>query len=104
MDSIISSIKAKPAVLVYFSGEGCGVCKALQPKIKEAFSTNFPKIEQIYLDVKQYNKVAVEFNVFSIPTILIFLDGKEFLREGRNCSIDLMIQKINRPYNMFFES
>ncbi len=102
LEDIQSSIKNKPAILLYFSGENCGVCKALQPKIKKAFDTNFPKIEQIYLDIEKYKNIAIDYSVFSMPTILIFLDGKEFARESRNLSVDALVQRLKRPYNLFF--
>ena len=81
-------IKDKPAVLLYFSGVGCGVCQALQPKIKKAFTDNYPLIEQYYLDIQEYKDIAISFEVFTMPTILVFLDGKEFVRKSRNMSVD----------------
>ncbi len=95
-------IKNKPALLIYFSGVGCGVCASLQPKIKESFSHSYPLIEQYYLDIEEYKEIAVSFGVFSIPTILIFLDGKEFVRKSRNMSVVGLIEDLKRPYNLFF--
>ncbi|MCK5110450.1 MAG: thioredoxin family protein [Arcobacteraceae bacterium] len=94
-------IKENSAVLLYFSGENCGVCKALQPKIKASFDEYFPKIEQIYLNAKTNQDISINFNVFSVPTILVFLDGKEQLRKGRNISIPQFIEEVKRPYNLF---
>ncbi len=94
-------IKRQPAVLVYFSGENCRVCNALQPKIKASFDEYFPKIKQIYLDAKTDQDIAINFNVFSVPTILVFLDRKEHLRKGRNISISQFIEEVKRPYDLF---
>jgi len=97
-----NTISAQPAVLLYFSGVGCGVCTVLQPKIKEAFSKYYPKIEQYYLDIDEHKELAISLNVFTMPTILVFLDGKEFARKSRNLSVDGFIQELQRPYNLFF--
>ncbi len=98
----INDITKKEAVMVYFSGVGCGVCKVLQPKIKESFSQNYPLIEQYYLDIEEHKSLAISLSVFSIPTILVFLDGKEFMRKSRNMSVDGLIRDLKRPYNLFF--
>ncbi len=97
------TISDEPAILIYFSGVGCGVCTALQPKIKKAFEENYPKIKQYYFDIEEYKEIAINFNVFSMPTVLVFLDGKEFVRKSRNMSVDGIINDLQRPYNLFIE-
>ncbi len=97
-----SIIQKQPAVLLYFSGVGCGVCQVLQPKIKEAFDINYPLIKQYYLDIEKYKEIAISFGVFTMPTILVFLDGKEFVRKSRNMSVDGLVQDLKRPYDLFF--
>ena len=93
-------IKKEVGVLLYFSGENCNVCHALRPKFKELFDKSFPKIKQIYLDAHQNPKISASFCVFSVPTILVFLDGKEFIREGRAVSLYQLKEKLQRPYKI----
>jgi thiol-disulfide isomerase/thioredoxin len=102
LEELKSIIKDKPAVLVYFSGIGCGVCQVLKPKIQKAFSDNYPLIQQYYLDIEEHKDIAVSYSVFTMPTILVFLDGKEFARKSRNMSVDGLIQDLKRPYDLFF--
>jgi thioredoxin-like negative regulator of GroEL len=97
---IEDKIKKCNGVMLYFWGDNCNVCDALKPKIKEAFEKEFPKIEQIYIDAKNNTDIAAHFSVFSIPTTIVFLDGKEFAREGRAMSVANLIEKIKRPYNI----
>jgi len=96
-------INNNDAVMVYFSGEFCGVCKVLQPKIKEAFEDEFPKIKQIYLEADNYKQTAIEFGVFAVPTIIVYFDGKEFARKSRNLSVGGFVQELQRPYGLFFD-
>ena len=103
LEEIKNKIDTQDGVMLYFWGDNCAVCDALKPKIKEAFEKNFPKIEQIYIDAKNKQDIAAAFSVFSIPTTIVFLAGKEFAREGRAVSIPLLIDKIKRPYNLLFE-
>jgi len=100
LEEIKNKIDTQDGVMLYFWGDNCAVCDALKPKIKEAFEENFPKIEQIYIDAKNNTEIAAAFSVFSIPTTIVFLAGKEFAREGRAVSIGALIEKIGRPYNI----
>jgi len=103
-EEILEEIENNLGVLLYFSGPNCNVCKALKPKINEASNKEFPKIEKIFIDVSLSPDIAAHFGVFSIPTILLFLDGREFARESRNISIAGFIEKLKRPYNLLINS
>jgi len=93
-------IKAEVGVLLYFSGENCSVCHALRPKFKELFDKEFSQIKQIYLDAHNNPQISANFQVFAIPTMLVFLDGREFIREGRAVSMYQLQQKLLRPYDI----
>jgi thioredoxin-like negative regulator of GroEL len=100
LEEIQNIIKSEVGVLLYFSGENCNVCHALRPKFKELFDKEFPKIKQIYLDAHENPQISANFQVFSVPTMLVFLDGKEFIREGRAVSIHQLQQKLQSPYEI----
>ena len=100
LKDIKDKIETKDGVMLYFWGDNCAVCDVLKPKISESFKDNFPKIEQIFIDAKNNTDIAAEFSVFSIPTTIVFLAGKEFAREGRAMSVQLLVEKIKRPYEI----
>ncbi len=103
IDDLKKEIESNAALLVYFSGENCGVCKALSPKIKEAVLVNYPKIKQLYISATEFQETAASLSVFTIPTVIVFLDGKEFVRKSRHISVGGLIEELSRPYNLFFE-
>jgi len=103
LEKLQNIIRAEIGVLLYFSGENCNVCHALRPKFKELFDKEFPKIKQIYLDAHENLEISSHFQVFSVPTMLVFLDGREFVREGRSVSLHQLTQKLARPYGMMTE-
>lgn len=103
LEQVNKTIKEEVGVLLYFSGEHCSVCHALRPKFRTLFDTEFPKLKQIYLDAQEYAEVSSHYNVFSLPTILVFLDGREFVREGRSVSLHKMSEHLKRPYLMMTE-
>ena len=102
LEEILKEIEENEAVMLYFWGENCNVCDALKPKIKSLLDKEFPKIKQLYINAKKNPQIASHFSVFSIPTTIIFLDKKEFIREGRNLSIMEFKEKLKRPYEIFF--
>ena len=103
IEQLNKKIKSTPALLVYFSGTSCGVCKVLKPKITKAFNENYPKIKQIEINIEDNLELSRQFNIFATPSILIFFDGSEFVRKERNISVDGLIDQVKRPYSLFFE-
>jgi len=100
LTTIQDEIHNETGVMLYFWGDHCNVCHALQPKLFEAFEENFPAIKPITIDVAEHANIAAHFGVFSIPTAIIFLDGKEFARVSRNVSIPALVEQIQRPYEI----
>ena len=100
LEELQSTIKTEVGVLLYFSGENCNVCHALRPKFKELFDAEFPALKQIYLDAHENAEISAHFQVFSVPTMIVFMDGREFAREGRSVSLYQLKEKLHRPYGM----
>ncbi len=100
IENIEKTIQENMAVMLYFSAPTCNVCHALKPKLLEAIDKNFQSFEIISIDVSQQQDIAAHFNVFAIPTLLIFLDGREFVRKSRHMSVDEVIAEIKRPYEI----
>ncbi len=100
LDRVKEMIDTEDGVLLYFSGEKCNVCHALRPKFQEAFDSHFPLIKQLYLDAQEHPEISARFQVFSVPTMIVFLAGREFAREGRSVSIHQLITQLERPYSI----
>ena len=100
IENINEIIKENLAVMLYFSAPTCNVCHALKPKLLEAIDKNFDKFEIVSIDTSIDQEIAAHFSVFAIPTVLVFLDGREFLRKSRHMSIDEVVREIQRPYEI----
>jgi len=100
LDELQELISKEIGVLVYFSTPTCNVCHALKPKISAEFENNFPKIRQVFIDSSLTPEIPAYFNIFSVPTILVFLDGREFARESRNVSVPVLVSNIDRVYKI----
>jgi thioredoxin 1 len=91
-----------PAVLVYFSAPACNVCKVLRPKLAKAVSIEYPSIKLCYVDSELYPQLSGQHTVFSIPTVILFFNGKEYFRKSRNFGIDELIDAMKKPYSALF--
>jgi len=100
IEEINKTIDENLAVALYFSAPTCNVCHALKPKLFSAIEENFEQMQIISIDVSTSQELAASFNVFAIPTLLVFLDGKEFLRKSRHMSVEGVVAEIERPYSI----
>ena len=94
-------IAENPAVLVYFSSPTCSVCHSLKPKVFEAAAARYEKMVCEEVDISVSPEIGARLNVLAAPTVVIFLDSKEFVRKSRAFSVDGMLDEIERPYTIF---
>jgi len=101
-EAFLKMKEEEPALLVYFSTEACNVCKVLKPKVAELIHTEFPKLRTVYIQTDKLPEVAAQNQVFAVPTILVFFEGREYIRKSRNIGIGELEREIDRPYSMIF--
>lgn len=89
-------IEHKGLVLVDFYADWCGPCKATGPIIEE-LASDMSDVRFVKVDVDANQEIAGSYSVFSIPTFLIFKDGKvvdQFVgAQGKDSFVD-RIQKV----------
>lgn len=104
LETINQTLQSNDAVMLYFSAPTCNVCHALKPKLTEAITGEFPTFVIESIDISETPEIASHFSVFTIPTVLIFFQGKEFLRKSRHMSVGEVVETIKRPYTLMVES
>ena len=73
-------LKSEKPVLVDFYADWCGPCQMMGPVIEEIAEELKEKAKVGKINVDENPEIAVEYNVMSIPTLIIFKDGKEIKR------------------------
>lgn len=66
---------SEKTIVLDFYAEWCGPCKMIAPFIEEIALEN-PDITVAKVDVDKATDLAIEFGIQSIPTVIIFKDGK----------------------------
>lgn len=75
-----NDIVSNGKVVVDFFATWCGPCKMLGP-IFEKVSEDVNDVKFVKLDVDKFNDIAREYGVMSIPTLILFENGKEVKKE-----------------------
>ena len=95
-------IAENPAVLLYFYNDHCAPCQVLRPKVQALLERDFPLIEFLLIDAEQNAATTAQYGVFASPALVVFFDGKEYIRESKNISIYELHDKIERIYRLIF--
>jgi len=66
---------SKP-VLVDFWAEWCTPCKMIAPVLEEIAALHSDKLTIAKLNIDENPKTAMNYNVMSIPTMTVYVDGK----------------------------
>lgn len=74
-------LKSKLPILVDFWAAWCGPCRLAEPVLEELASENKEKIMVTKLNVDENPQTTEKYNVMSIPTTILFKDGKEVGRQ-----------------------
>jgi thioredoxin 1 len=77
-----SLIQDNRPVIVDFHAIWCSPCKMQSPILKEVAAELGDKIRVIKIDVDQNNEIAGKYNIQSVPTLIIFKNGKQVWRHS----------------------
>ena len=72
-------LQSDKTVLIDFYADWCGPCKVLSPIVEEFASEN-PDIKVVKVNVDEAQNLAMNYEVMSIPTLVVIKDGKEVNR------------------------
>jgi thioredoxin 1 len=80
-------LRSTKPVAVLFSSEGCPSCQIMKPQFKELAEKHVAQVDFYESDITR-TEALKEYNVMSIPTVIIFRGGKPAERFGALLRVD----------------
>lgn len=100
-EEVKNIINENELVILYFSNKACGACEAIRSKV-ERILKSYSKVKSIEIEGEKQIELAAINNVFSFPILILFVNGKETIRVGRNIDLFEFENIIKRYYEMLF--
>lgn len=87
----------------YFTQLGCSVCVDLKPRLRQAIESVLPEVQWTEINASENPEIAAQHNVFTVPVVIIFAEGREHDRFVRVFPVDEVVQKVSRLYQLLNE-
>lgn len=95
MSEIDHFIETNKLAFLFLSKPNCSVCESLLPQIKPVMK-KYPVVKTAHVNTELVPEVAGKFSIFTVPVLILFYKGKEYLREARIVPINPFEEKIKR--------
>jgi thioredoxin 1 len=69
-------IESEVPVLVDFWAPWCGPCRMVTPVVEEIAQERGDQLKVVKLNIDENQNTAIQFNVLSIPTLMVFRNGE----------------------------
>jgi thioredoxin 1 len=73
-------LKSEKPVLVDFWAEWCGPCRMVGPALEQLSDTMNGKVKIVKLNVDENQEIAMKYGIKSIPSLVLFKEGREIGR------------------------
>ena len=81
--------------LFYIKASDCGVCNVMLDKV-ERLADSYTSLCSFYTDIREEPLIAGRFLVYSGPTVLLLMEGKEIYRASQFINLEELEQTINK--------
>ena len=100
IQDIEQTIAENRLCLFYIKVPDCGVCNVMLDKVRSIVEKH-PQLEAFYTDITEEPLIAGRFLVYSGPTVLLILDGKEVYRASGFIDVEELGRKIDQLEDVY---
>ena len=93
--NIEQTLKDNRMCLFYIKAPDCGVCNVMLDKV-ERLADSYTSLCSFYTDIREEPLIAGRFLVYSGPTVLLLMEGKEIYRASQFINLEELEQTINK--------
>ncbi|MFD0958042.1 thioredoxin family protein [Paenibacillus chungangensis] len=95
LKEVRAAIQEHRLMLLLMKTEHCGVCEAIQAKVKSMME-EMPGVHSGYVYVEDVPELASEYLVLTAPVLLLFFDGREVHRFSRFVRMEELYSVLER--------
>ena len=92
MEKFNELIQSAKPVLVDFYAEWCGPCQRMKPALLDVAERLGDEVKIILVDIDKEQKLSERFRIQSVPTLIIFKNGKQLWRQSGVISTNALIK------------
>ena len=92
MEKFNELIQSAKPVLVDFYAEWCGPCQRMKPTLLDVAERLGNEVKIIQVDIDKEQKLSERFRIQSVPTLIIFKNGKQLWRQSGVISTNALIK------------
>lgn len=96
IEQLNEKVSKEGLTLVYFGQPNCSVCHGLKPQVEKKLAEFSDDISFVEVNTFDIPEVSGEYQVMTVPVILLFLDGKEYLRKARFVPIQELYNDVKK--------
>ena len=92
----VEDIAMKERVAIFLFGSAtCGPCVSVKKKL-QLYSKEHKDVPIYYVSTDKFQRMAAQMDIFSIPTILVYVEGKLLVRESQVFSLTEILEKVGQ--------
>lgn len=88
-------ITQNKSAIIFVSGLNCSVCDAIYPRVKGMLK-EYPTFNFLHIKSNEVPELSGQFQVFTVPAILFFFNGKEVARKVRFIREEDLMKEFDR--------
>ena len=109
MQHILNSVEefeniknSQKAFVLYITDGTCNVGENIAPKLEKLIADHFPKLKMYYSYTSNTPEISAQLSIFTVPTLLVYFDGKLYIQKSRTFSLQELATEIERYYILLF--